>query len=270
MSVQVLVATMRQSDWRKLAEMNIKSDVIFANQTDNTSYKCDSINGIKAEMISTKTKGVGINRNLAIMYSQGEILLFADDDMKYVDDYVEIVEKAFAEIPDADAIIFNIETVGQDVHRRISTAIKRIHFFNAFNYGAARIAIRRNCLVSEGVFFNTNFGGGTLYSSGEDTLFIRDLLKNKLKIYTYPKFIGTVDQTSSTWFNGYSSKYFYDKGALFYSLSHRFYKPLLLIDLFRHWDIYKVSKMRKWSIYKIEKAGVRGVKGLVPYDEMTF
>lgn len=69
--------------------------------------------------------------------------------------------------------------------------------------------------------FHRQFGGGTPYSRGEDSLFIADLLKNRLKVYTYPAVIATVDQTKSTWFKGYTEKYFYDKGALFSAFPYR-------------------------------------------------
>ena len=52
-------------------------------------------------MITTTTHGVGINRNLALFYATGDILLLADDDMVYADGYPEMVRKAFADWPDA-------------------------------------------------------------------------------------------------------------------------------------------------------------------------
>ena len=45
-------------------------------------------------MYSTDSKGVGINRNLALTLSKGDILLLADDDVIYTDDYAANIEKA--------------------------------------------------------------------------------------------------------------------------------------------------------------------------------
>ena len=36
---EILCVTMRQNDFSKIREMNIHSDVVFANQCDHTSYE---------------------------------------------------------------------------------------------------------------------------------------------------------------------------------------------------------------------------------------
>ncbi|MDP4117859.1 MAG: hypothetical protein Q8873_01560 [Bacillota bacterium] len=65
------------------------------------------------------------------------------------------------------------------------------------------------------------FGGGAIYSSGEDTLFICDLLKKRLKVYVYSATIVAVQQGQSTWFSGYSNKYLFDEGALYRAISEQ-------------------------------------------------
>ena len=42
------------------------------------------------------------------MRASSDIVVLADDDVHYVDDYEEKIIKAFEEKPDADMIIFNI------------------------------------------------------------------------------------------------------------------------------------------------------------------
>jgi glycosyltransferase involved in cell wall biosynthesis len=184
LKMQVLIATMHQQDLRKYNEMNLHTDAVFANQADRTQYVKDIIDGNNVEMITTSTRGVGKNRNIALLYSTGDILLIADDDITYVDGYEGIVLNAFEELKDADGIVFNINTIGQDPDRRKNDKISRLNFLNAFNYGAVRLAIRKRSVQREGITFNENFGGGTIYSAGEDSLFIRDLLKHK-KLYLH-------------------------------------------------------------------------------------
>lgn len=113
-----------------------------------------------------------------------------------------------------------------------------LHAYNAFNYGTVRLAVRRREVVRENLTFHTCFGGGTLYSCGEDTLFIGDMLKKGLKLYTCPAVIAAVDNRQSGWFQGYTPKYMYDKGALFAALSPRFGGLLCLQDVLRHRDLY--------------------------------
>ena len=172
--VEVLCVTMNQNDFKKINEMNISTNVVFANQANDTRYEEICYGDNIAKMITTNTKGVGTNRNLALMYATGEYLLFSDDDLKYIDGYSQVTQEAFAKIPKADCIIFNIETKGAVVNRRKNQKIKRIKWYNALNYGAVRIAVKKSAISRKNIMFNTNFGGGTPFSCGEDTLYIVD------------------------------------------------------------------------------------------------
>lgn len=264
--VQVLVVTMNQSGFDLFDRMRLHTDVIFANQNAAMGYQCEKRGKCSLEMITTMTKGVGINRNIALSLSQGDFLLIADDDIEYTNDYEKIVLDAFSSISDADGIIFNIDTVGAISHRRQNERIKRIRWYNALNYGAARIAVKRTSIMREGIFFNHNFGGGCIYSAGEDVLFVVDMLKHGLKLYSYPVTLGRVDQTSSTWFEGYNKKFFYDKGALFAGISRKWAYFLCLQAIGRHWKIYKESGLNRLEVFSLMLKGIRGYTGLIPYE----
>ena len=264
--LEVLCVTMKQKDFSKLEEMNIQSDVVYANQSDETKYEETEFGAHKAKMITTATRGVGVNRNLALLYSSGEYLLFSDDDLKYVDGYADIIEQAFAEIPHADCIIFNIETVGSDIARRKNGKIKRVRWYNALNYGAVRIAVKRVSVNRENIMFNRNFGGGTPFSCGEDTLYIVDMLKKKFKIYAYPQTIAVVDQNQSTWFSGFNEKFYYDKGVLFASVSRFWAKFLCLQSLIRHPD-YKKNALTFSAAYAQMKKGIKSQRTLTPWSK---
>lgn len=267
-NLQVLVATMNQKDFSKINEMKIFSDVVFANQANDTKYEELYVSGHLAKMITTTTRGVGCNRNIALNYSDGDILLIADDDMVYNSNYAEAVIKAFQEIPAADAIIFNIDSFGRETYRRKNTKIRRVRYYNALNYGAVRIAVKRNTLLSKNISFSLCFGGGTIYSSGEDSLFIWDMLKKGMRVYTHPFTIATVDQTTSTWFVGFTHKYFYDKGALYCALTNKIFAKLLCIqDLIRHRNMYKESGLSFMTVFGEMNRGVKGYRQLIPYSE---
>ena len=132
----------------------------FANQfdTDRTDIRNDG--GFTALMITTSTRGVGINRNIALEHASGEILLIADDDMRYIDGYEKCGDRCFSAAAAGGCLIFNIDTVGDSMGRRMNGDIRRLHFFNAFNYGAARIAVRRERLTAASIRFSLDFGGG--------------------------------------------------------------------------------------------------------------
>ena len=257
---------MHQKDFSKINEMKINSDVIFANQTNETSFEEKKFDGFTAKIISTETRGVGINRNFGLQYSDGDILLIADDDMVYAQNYTDIIKKAFNELPDADAIIFNIETIGTDMGRRINNKASRVRIHNCLNYGAARIAVKRSSLIRDRIFFSTCFGGGTIYSAGEDSLFICDMLRKGFRIYTYPATIASVDQTSSTWFSGYNKKYIYDKGVFFGAAFGKTAPVMCLQYLLRHQRVCKEAKLTAAQAFRLMLKGAAGYKGLYTYQ----
>ena len=206
-TLEVLCVTMHQKDFSKISQMNISSDVIFANQTDTTEFKQINFDNYTAKMISTNTVGVGKNRNLALMYADADILLFADDDVRYYDGYEKAVLEAYSKYPDADMIIFSMDIVKDgNIIRKISNKDKRLHRFNAMKYGTCVCSIRRESLVKNNIWFSAMYGGGTEFGHGEDTLFILDAFRKTLKIYSSSYVLGSCSKDESTCFNGYNDK----------------------------------------------------------------
>lgn len=211
--IQILCTTMNQKDLAKYYEMNIQSDVIFANQTSEYRYTETKIDNNNVKMISTNQRGVGRNRNTALLNATEDICVFADDDVIYVDDYPFIINKAFNDIPDADIIIFNL-TTNSNRKPKNSSNIRRCRIWNILSYGTYRIGFRLQKVKQANIWFTQLFGGGAKYPSGEDTMWLLDALRKGLKIYTYPVVIGLVKQEDSTWFKGYDKEYFFGRGAL--------------------------------------------------------
>ena len=165
-------------------------------------------------MLSSDTRGVGINRNLALQLATADIVLFADDDIVYYDGDLQRVIDAFALLPDADVIFFGIDMTrkGAVFDRRRNT-VKRLHLWNSLRYGACRMAVRRSAIVKNRLSFSVLFGGGCIYGSGEDTLFIRDCFRAGLRVYAHDYVLGACAKDDSSWFTGYNDKYLFDKGA---------------------------------------------------------
>ena len=253
--VEVLLATMHRENTDFLEDMNIQSDIVIANQADcfNFSETKDNFDN-RIRFITTAFRGVGKNRNLALDYSENELLLFADDDMSYYNGYAQEISKAFDKIKDADILIFNIDQTGRETIIK-NGSVKRVGIFNFSRYGTFRIAIRKNSLVRANLSFSLMFGGGTDFGSGEDSLFLREALRKKLKIYTYPYTIAKVDQTNSSWFSGYSSEaFYYDKGCL---ISYLF--PVFGF-LFKYYFAYKFAKQSSFSFIKCVNLMRKGMK----------
>lgn len=260
--VEVLVACMNQKDDTLYKEMNLQSDVVLANQSDEFSYReyiQDDGNVVK--LISTHERGVGKNRNKALNYASGEYLLCSDQDMIYIDGYPQIVVDAFEKCRKADMIVFNLEYLNRFTKGRKATKkIKKVHVWNSMRYGTARVAIKKSLVDKYGLSFSTLYGGGAKYSSGEDSLFIRDALKKGLKMYYVPTILAQVKQESSSWFKGYNDKYFIDKGVL---LANAFPKMKKLLVYYFAFGKRNCSKdYSYWKIVKLMKQGIKEYKEL--------
>ena len=212
-SLEILCVTMHQTDFSKIKEMNIHSDVVFANQCDRTSYDEIEFEGHRAKMISTSTRGVGVNRNLALTYASGDICLFADDDIVYRDNMEELVLSEFDAHPDADIFIFHLDT-SDPVRKQISyPKTKKCGLLSRIPWGGVRIAFRLNSIRKANLWFTTLFGGGCIFPSGEDSIWLAEAKRRGMTFYVSSHTIGTVSFDESSWFTGYDEKFFFGKGA---------------------------------------------------------
>lgn len=260
MKLEVLVATMGQSDCSLAEKMNITTGAVLANQCDRWEFTQQG----DVRMLSTGTRGVGINRNLALQLSKADILLFADDDVSYYEGALEGVVKAFEQLPQADVIFFGLDmTRDGKVFDKRRNKVGRVRIWNGLRYGAARMAVRRSAVMEKRLSFTTLFGGGCKYGSGEDTVFIADCLRAGLKVYSHDLVLGTCAKDSSSWFSGYNEKYFYDRGAMVACVFPRM-KHVLKWHFAR-----KISKKQGVAMKKVMKymnMGIRGYKTLKGYE----
>lgn len=250
MKVQVLVASMNQNDHSLIQKMNLQSDAIIVNQCNENKFEVINYNNNLIKILSLNERGVGLSRNNALMRATADICLFADEDLTYVDEYKEIVINAFNQNKNADIILFNVPSKNKNRPTYLIKKNKRVRWFNCLRYGAVKIAIRNEKLKDANVYFSLNFGGGAKYGSGEDSLFIAECIKKGLKVYTNTSIIGFVSQEESSWFHGYTDKYFTDKGKFYNRLSEKWGNLLSLQFCIRHHKMFKEEKSW-WEAYKL-------------------
>lgn len=261
--LQVLVATMHQKDLSIAKKMNIRCGAVIANQADRNEFLEED----DLKMITTATRGVGLNRNIALLASEADILLFADDDIVYNDDMPQAVMAAFRDNPQADVMVFGMDMVKNgSVFERRRLKNRRLYVINAMRFGTYRIAVRRKALLKANILFNQNFGGGCPFSSGEDSLFLKACFDRGLKVYAHEYVLGTCAKDTSTWFVGYNEKYFYDKGVLMRSLFPRI--PHVMAFYFA----IRFKRQTELAVGKrilLMQEGVRGGKFMRPYQEQV-
>lgn len=243
--VEVLITTMNMNDVEDiLSTMNIQTSAMVGNQTNYNSVELKEYKGKQCKVYSFCERGVGLNRNNLLMRTDADYCLFGDDDLIYKDGYEKIVIEAFEKYPSADVIVFNLQE--NQSNRYVIEKDFKVNYLNFMRFGAARIAIRTKGIKTNGILFNTCFGGGTEHAHGEDTLFLASCLKEKLNVFAVAITIAELtDERESTWFKGYDDKYFLDKGVLYYVMSKRYYWFLCLQDVIRHKKSYQGRSIKK-------------------------
>ena len=75
--LQILVSTMKQSDYSLLDKMNIVCDAIIVNQTDQESKHIFEYNNHKIIWINSSERGLSKSRNLLLKNSFAEYCIIA-------------------------------------------------------------------------------------------------------------------------------------------------------------------------------------------------
>lgn len=266
---EVLMSCMYQNDFTLAQKSCIKSDLLIVNQSDKSGEDTVEAGGYKWRMISTFDRGLSKSRNTALDNASGEICQLCDDDCILESNHKDIVLNAYAELPDADVIVFNVKRINYSM-KKTYYKIQSIREAPKFrNYGSPMITFRLASIKKHDIRFNEMFGSGSKFGGGEDSLFLTDIRRAGMKIYEYPATIATVDYARSTsmWFHGYTNKYFYNIGVY-----HQYTKPnKMFLNLI--WGLYSCFKLRKERInpFRIlywRFAGALGFKhGMKTYEE---
>lgn len=255
--IQVLVTTMHQKDTSKYESMNLQTDAIIANQADDCFYTEEQKGEHTVKMITTNTRGLSVNRNIALMYATADYIMFADDDQVLIDGYEQVIEDEFKRCPRADAIKFYCESTNKDRPMSFKRPSKfhRVKKFEVMSSGVHCLIIKRECLLNNNLFYQSNLGSGAEIVCGEDTAFINDLLKLKIKLYASPTLLSYINQGESSWFKGYNEKYFTSIGYVY----SRIYGKFALLAIYRR--AYRLkNKTKDFTFSKMVKIMKKGMK----------
>lgn len=243
MKFGILVSTMNQLDFSLINKMNIRDGAVVVNQISNS--KTDLNNEVifldkGIYWVNSSEKGLSRSRNLAMRTSRHKVALLSDDDIQYVDNVGELIENAFINNPNFDIITFQVYGKNS-VFKKYSKRKRKVGYIASFRKASVEIAVNLDKIESKNIKFNELFGSGSTYQMGEDNIFLFDCLKKGLRIGYVPIKIGDLEVGKSTWFKGYTRKYFNDLGAVYTEMSRTF--SLLFIVQFA---------MRKYKLYKNE------------------
>lgn len=134
--------------------------------------------------IKSDTKGLSLNRNLAINHVKGNIIVFSDDDAWYFEESLEIVKK---EIKNKDVVCFQIfDPVNNEQYKNYNTHKSNVNRLQILKKSSIEICINLSRVKKEKLKFNEKFGLGTDVKSGEENIFLKRILDNGNKIHYVP------------------------------------------------------------------------------------
>lgn len=209
MKLDILMSCMHQVDDTLIRASHIYGDVVVVNQCDTDGFSQYPTREGVARIFSTKQRGLTKSRNMAIWNSDADVCLLSDDDEVFAPDYVEKVLGAYESLPQADVIIFKMENREPSFPDRIM----RLRFPKTMKVSSWQISFRRQRLLDAGVWFDELMGAGSGNGAEEELKFLTDCEKAGLQIWYVPETIAAVAQQSSTWFEGFTERFFEDRGA---------------------------------------------------------
>lgn len=251
--IEILISTMnlkKEIEAQDLIKkMKITSDFLVINQAKETEISNDNI-------INSNQIGISKSRNMAIQNSKNKIILIADDDVIYSDNYKNIIVDAYNKYTNADIISFYIES--QNPKRKIKRMkTGRIGLIRSMRVASVEISCKSDRIKE--IKFNEEYGAGAKINRGEEQIFLRDARRQKLKAIFVNKKIGEVEQKESSWNKGWDKNYFENQGELYKSLSPKCYKILIL-----------QYALRKYNQYKSNLTLKEAIKYMMPYKEKKY
>lgn len=148
-------------------------------------------------LIETWSKGLAHNRNIALQHAQGDILLFADDDLRYTNEAFEHIRQSFVNDSSLHLLTTCIKRSDNTWHKVYpATTCSLQKAPHGYYVSSVELAVRR---VAQLPKFDERFGLGSLeLASGEEEIFVFDCLRRGLHAKFLPIHTATISNTTST------------------------------------------------------------------------
>lgn len=182
MELEVLISTMNERIYD--VEFNPNFNYVVCHQISETFNSEDAstfINELSKDLNITyyqmKEFGLSRSRNKAIELSKADLIWIMDDDTKLIDTSRKEITEYFSS-NDIDFISV-MHYMGERLIYKAKNN-KSINLVNAAKVSSINMVLNRSCINSN-VRFDTRFGLGTELPSGEEYIFMTDLIKKGLK-----------------------------------------------------------------------------------------
>ena len=155
---------------------NVKDylDVLVINQYSEESKKIEEQRGIK--VYNTNSRGLSVNRNIGLSLTAGRFVVISDDDIMFNDHDMKTLLSDIENLSNEfDFITFN------NSHPSGPLLSSRDHdYFSIFKIPSWCILLNPS-VTSSNIRFDERFGINSKYNSGEENIFLFDLMCSGFK-----------------------------------------------------------------------------------------
>jgi glycosyltransferase involved in cell wall biosynthesis len=232
-------------------------NVLIINQTTEDKILTSEKENIR--VVNVFDKGLSKSRNLAIKNAVGEICFITDDDVEYLPKAIETAIKAYKEYPEASLISFQfLNQNGEQKTLYQKQSGVQNNLLHKQHLHSIEITLRPKVLLKHDIQFNTCFGIGALFHSGEEQVLRDDLVLADLQVVFYKKNIVKHNDEASVALE--SSKEF---TRAITAVKYRLHKKLIYIWLIRY--IWLLLKRRVINFSQTKQIWLYGVKAVSDY-----
>jgi len=145
---------------------------------------------LKYVHIVTDKRGLSRARNLGLEKTTGDYVTISDDDCWYPSDALEIVYRCFiGDYKEIGVLCFQIfDPLNRKFYKIYDKEILNLNIKNIGSRSSIEI-FYRNDAINRRLRFDENFGLGAQYPSGEENIFLADLLKASNKLLYIPEVV---------------------------------------------------------------------------------
>jgi glycosyltransferase involved in cell wall biosynthesis len=173
-----------------LSGQKVNMEIIIVSQDNYEAVEgiIQLFDNLRIRHIHNNEKGLSKARNTALKICRGEIVTFSDDDCWYKENAISLILEHFRSNQEYKGIAFQIyDPLTQRYYKEYPDKVKKINFKDAFSKSSIELFFRLKFLQDNKIFFDEDFGLGAKYYSGEENVFINDILKRKGKIRYIPE-----------------------------------------------------------------------------------
>jgi glycosyltransferase involved in cell wall biosynthesis len=264
--LEILVSTMNRNSLDFLIPMFpfchfSDFSILIVNQTEENKLLVSDFPSIR--VINSFEKGLSKSRNLALKNAIGKIVLIADDDVIYMNDFDTKIIQAYNQYDNKAVISFCIEKPNGLLFKKYSpNAKKNLSLMELFNVLSIEISLNKLILDKLGITFDENFGLGSEFQMGEEAVFLSDIKNKNQQIAFVPSVIAIHSEISSTEKIDFSKRY-YVQGAFLTKVLKEDYFMGLATKLF--FDV----KQKKLNLNQIPAAIKNANQGKMDYNKLT-